>query len=66
MLDTARGIYWQLNASGAHVLDRLLTGESSADIALRLAHEVDALESDIRQDVDELVTKLLDAKLIVP
>lgn len=66
ILDGRRGRYWQLNASGAAVLQQLLAGNSPDATAASLSVRAPTAVTDAqaRQDVLALVDTLRAAKLV--
>ena len=64
LLDETRGLYWNLNPTGALALQTLLAGGTAEQAAGALA-EAYAVDLDIaRQDVQELLDELRSAKLV--
>nr|QCY49168.1 coenzyme PQQ synthesis protein D [Streptomyces huasconensis] len=59
LLDQAKGRYWQLNATGARILRRLLDGHSPEEIARAIAAGCGIGLDRALRDVD-LVTEQLD------
>lgn len=64
LLDLDSGEYFNLNPTGALVLQRLLEGDSPAQAATRLSEEYDVGPEEADQDVAELVATLEAAGLI--
>ncbi|MER7394613.1 lasso peptide biosynthesis PqqD family chaperone [Streptomyces sp. NPDC000151] len=64
LLDERRGDYWQLNGTGAAVLDTLLEGGTTADAVRLLSahHRVPADQAGA--DVRQLIASLRDAHLV--
>ncbi|MFJ8159303.1 lasso peptide biosynthesis PqqD family chaperone [Streptomyces sp. NPDC096136] len=65
LLDGADGRYWQLNRTASLALRALLEEETADQAAQRLmaAYDVDGARA--REDVERLLAKLLDAKLVL-
>ncbi|MYV98276.1 lasso peptide biosynthesis PqqD family chaperone [Streptomyces sp. SID3343] len=67
LLDERTGRYWQLNPTGAHILQALLDGTTTADIAHALAERHPGLTPEqAERDVTALVDHLHTAKLVMP
>lgn len=66
LLDERSGRYWQLNATGTHVLQALLAGQPGQDIAAELAtrHGIDLAQA--TRDVTAVIDQLHSAKLLNP
>lgn len=64
LLDETGGEYWNLNATGALVVDTILGAGTADDAARALAagHDVDLATA--RADVDELLARLCAAGLV--
>ncbi|MGP4110081.1 lasso peptide biosynthesis PqqD family chaperone [Streptomyces sp. 4N509B] len=64
LLDERAGRYWQLNATAAHILRRLLAGADRDGLADELAagHEGVTREA-VAADIDALVEQLTNARL---
>ncbi|MEV0600368.1 lasso peptide biosynthesis PqqD family chaperone [Streptomyces sp. NPDC050315] len=64
LLDEHRGEYWQLNASGADVLNTLLDGGTAGDAArLHAAHHPITADQ-AAADVKQLIASLRAARLV--
>lgn len=64
LLDERAGEYWNLNPTGAFVLDALLGGATPAAAATALAAEHPVDVDTATRDVDELLAQLRDANLV--
>lgn len=64
LLDEDRGEYWNLNPTGALVLQTLLTGSSHDEAAQKLAAEYGIDVEEAARDVEELVENLQAAGLV--
>jgi len=64
LLDGRNGRYWQLNASGAVVLRRLLAGDQLSDVVAALATDAAVDGVRVRGDVTALVRALETAELV--
>ena len=64
LLDEDRGEYWNLNPTGALVLQTLLSGSSRDEAAETLAAEFGIDIEDAVRDVDELIENLQAAGLV--
>ncbi|GAA1963550.1 lasso peptide biosynthesis PqqD family chaperone [Amycolatopsis minnesotensis] len=65
LLDERTGRYWQLNPTGAQVLDALLSGQRTEQIAARLAAENHLDTEQALRDVTALADRLHAANLVV-
>ncbi|AJT67352.2 lasso peptide biosynthesis PqqD family chaperone [Streptomyces chattanoogensis] len=65
LLNGRTGRYWQLNATGAHVLRGLLDGDSPDDIAAGVAtrHRIDPSRAE--RDVTTVIDQLRTAGLVI-
>ncbi len=66
LLDQVRGVYWQLNRTGAQVLDGLLRGEGPQQVAQRLAAEHGEGGAQVHEDVRALIRAMAEAGLVRP
>ena len=64
LLDEDRGEYWNLNPTGALVLQTLLSGSTPDEAARALAAEYDLDIEEAARDVEELVQDLQAAGLV--
>lgn len=64
LLDEHAGEYWNLNPTGAFVVDALLGGATAAEAAAALAAEHTVDLPTARTDVDELLEQLHAAGLV--
>ncbi len=64
LLDEDRGEYWNLNPTGALVLQTLLSGSTPDEAAQALAAEYDLDIEEAARDVEELVQNLQAAGLV--
>lgn len=64
LLDEDSGQYWNLNPSGALILQALLAGQSPAHAAEELTREYEVDLQSAQQDVQELVGGLRSAGLV--
>jgi hypothetical protein len=64
ILDGRRGRYWQVNGSGAVVLQALLDGDTPAAIAARLSATAPVTREQVMADVSALVDALAAANLV--
>jgi hypothetical protein len=64
LLDLDTGDYFNLNPTGALVLQRLLEGDSPTEAATRLTEEYDVTREEAEQDVAELLSALESVGLI--
>ncbi|MBQ1124949.1 lasso peptide biosynthesis PqqD family chaperone [Streptomyces sp. B15] len=64
LLNERTGGYWQLNATGAFVLRRLLDGHEASEIASQLAERHQADPEQVGRDVAAVVERLRDAQLV--
>jgi hypothetical protein len=64
LLDEQAGEYWNLNSTGALVVDTVLDGGTPADAARALADEHAVALERARTDVDELLAQLREANLV--
>lgn len=64
LLDERRGLYWNLNPSGALILQTLLQGGTQEDAVQALTREYSVDVDTARQDVQELVDELSAAQLV--
>jgi hypothetical protein len=64
LLDERRGVYWNLNPSGALILQKLLGGGTRDDAVHALTREYAVNADDARQDVQALVDDLCSAQLV--
>ena len=64
LLDEDRGEYWNLNPTGALVLQTLLSGSTPDEAAQALAAEYDLDIDEAARDVEELVENLQAAGLV--
>ncbi|MEU6155626.1 lasso peptide biosynthesis PqqD family chaperone [Actinosynnema sp. NPDC047251] len=66
LLNKRTGHYWQVNLTGAHILDRLLAGDTADDIATDIAAHYDIDTTHVRADITALTDNLLGARLVEP
>lgn len=66
LLDEHGGRYWHLNPTGAQVLRALLDGRTAEQAVAQLTAEYEIDAASAHHDVQELVTALLAAGLVVP
>lgn len=64
LLDERRGVYWNLNPSGALIVQTLLQGGTQEDAAQALTREYSVDVGTAREDVQELVDALSAAQLV--
>jgi Coenzyme PQQ synthesis protein D (PqqD) len=64
LLDEDSGGYWNLNPTGALVVQTMLGGGSAADAMHRLIEEYAVDPDTARADVDDLLAGLLEAGLV--
>jgi hypothetical protein len=64
LLDEDRGIYWNLNPTGAVILRTLLDGGTVEQTVQALTDEYEVDHDSARRDVEELVHNLQSAKLV--
>jgi hypothetical protein len=64
LLDEDRGLYWNLNPTGALILQTLLAGGTAEQAVQALAEEYTVDLESARRDVQELVHELRSAKLV--
>lgn len=65
LLDEDNGQYWNLNPSGALILQALLAGQSPARAAEELTRQYEVDLQSAQQDVQELVDQLRSAGVVV-
>ncbi len=65
LLDAKKSRYWQLNSTGARIVELVEEGKPGSSIARILSDELDAPIARIETDVESLVSSLLKARLIV-
>ncbi|MGW8765985.1 lasso peptide biosynthesis PqqD family chaperone [Streptomyces sp. NPDC055815] len=65
LLDEHGGRYWHLNPTGAQVLRALLDGRTAEEAVTQLTAEYEVDAESAHHDVQELVTALLAAGLVV-
>lgn len=66
LLDERTGHYWQLNRSGALILNALLDGDPPHRIAETLTGRYQVTEDAAAEDIDALLTQLTHAALVTP
>ncbi|GHF39752.1 hypothetical protein GCM10010218_21340 [Streptomyces mashuensis] len=66
LLDGADGRYWQLNASASLTLRTLLDGGTVDEAVRRLTGTYAVGPDRAREDVERLLTRLRDARLVRP
>ncbi len=66
LLDEECGEYWNLNPTGALILEKLLAGGTAEDAARALAEEYAVDLGSAERDVGELVDELCSAGLVKP
>ncbi|AOS62357.1 lasso peptide biosynthesis PqqD family chaperone [Actinoalloteichus hymeniacidonis] len=64
LLDEKGGRYWQLNATGAMVLRRLLAGAQVAEIVETLSERHPAAADRVASDVEAIIEALRAAKVV--
>ncbi|MBF6170909.1 lasso peptide biosynthesis PqqD family chaperone [Nocardia blacklockiae] len=64
ILDERSGKYWQLNATGAHMLAELLNGVPAAEVARAVAARQPVAVDVVRADIDRLLGELAAAGLV--
>ncbi|MEW1654765.1 lasso peptide biosynthesis PqqD family chaperone [Streptomyces sp. NPDC093707] len=64
LLDERSGRYWQLNGSGARVLQKLLAGAALAEAGAAAANGAKVPSDQAEQDVNTLLDKLHQAGLV--
>jgi hypothetical protein len=64
LLDENRGLYWNLNPTGALILETLLAGGTAEQAVQTLTAEYAVDLDTARRDVHELVHELRSAKLV--
>ncbi|WP_433336233.1 lasso peptide biosynthesis PqqD family chaperone [Spirillospora sp. CA-294931] len=65
LLDQRAGRYWQLNRTGAATLRLLLDGHSAEQAAALLTRGRPEFTERARRDVESLLAKLTEARLVV-
>lgn len=66
LLDEECGEYWNLNPTGALILEKLLAGGTAEDAARALAEEYAVDLGSAERDVGELLDELCSAGLVKP
>ena len=66
LLDANQGLYWNLNPTGALILQTLLAGGTAEQAVQALADEYAVDLDNARRDVHELLHELRSARLIEP
>lgn len=66
LLDERSGRYWQLNSTGAHVLQALINGEQPEQIIREIAMRYCIDPHQAHHDVTVLTSRLHGAKLVCP
>jgi coenzyme PQQ synthesis protein D (PqqD) len=64
LLDSRRGRYFQLNATGAAILRGLLSGAGAERIAAELSRKQPVSADQAAEDIDLLVAQLTRARLV--
>ena len=64
MLDSARGEYFELNASGTEMLELLLAGHSEEHLVRQITEHFEVAPERVRSDLSELLRQLLARRLI--
>ncbi|WKX73961.1 lasso peptide biosynthesis PqqD family chaperone [Streptomyces sp. XD-27] len=64
LLDGASGRYWQLNATAAAAFQALLDSGTVEEAAQRLTSTYDVDAARAREDVERLLARLIDAKVV--
>ena len=64
LLDEDRGMYWNLNPTGALILRTLLDGGTVEQAVRALTDEYEVNRDSARRDVEELVRDLCSAELV--
>lgn len=64
LLDEDRGLYWNLNPTGALILETLLAGGTAEQAVQALAAEYAVDLDSARRDVQELMHELCSAELV--
>ncbi|MEU4805660.1 lasso peptide biosynthesis PqqD family chaperone [Actinosynnema sp. NPDC023587] len=64
LLNKRTGRYWQVNLTGAHILDRLFAGEPADGIASDIATHYGIDAAAVRADIAALTDNLLGAGLV--
>lgn len=64
LLDSRRGRYWQLNATGAAILRGLLSGAAVERIAAELSRKQPVAADRAAEDIGALVEQLTRARLV--
>jgi hypothetical protein len=64
LLHQRSGVFWQLNGSGAMVVQMLLAGQSADEAADRLVERYDVRASEAAADVAILVDQLRENQLV--
>lgn len=65
LLDERTGRYWQLNRSGALILNGLFNGDTPHQIADNLTRQYEVSRDEAVRDVTALVAELSDAALVI-
>lgn len=66
VLDLETSVYYSLNEVGAYAWERLGEGKTVDDVLAAIVSEFDVAESTARKDLDELVAKLRERRLLEP
>ncbi|MCW5252887.1 lasso peptide biosynthesis PqqD family chaperone [Streptomyces sp. SHP 1-2] len=64
LLHQRSGRYWQLNTTGAAVIESLTSGETLNEIAHRMAERYSLPVEQVREDVEAVVHQLRAAELV--
>jgi Coenzyme PQQ synthesis protein D (PqqD) len=64
LFDQRRGTYWQLNAAGAFVVERLLNGTGAEELAVAMTRRYPVEPERALADVQALLAGMLKAGLI--
>lgn len=63
-LNEKTGRYWQLNGTGSEIVQLLLGGETAESVAARIREKYPDAAEQAAADVDALIHRLRDAKLL--
>ena len=66
ILDLNTSVYFSLNETGAYIWERLGAGDTAPQVAAGLIAEFDVKADAAERDVDDLIHKLRDEKLLIP
>ena len=66
ILDLNTSVYYSLNDTGAFIWERLGSGASVPEVATELCVEFDVKPETAARDMDEIIAKLCQEKLLLP